>query len=283
MAGHWTYEIPEQAANLEQGDILQPTAALRKIFSEVHPHFCQDKYLAFLIATQSCDLVVRHSAPKASYINLAAVRPLSQVIYKIFANVAEPAGNGVFRASKKSEGRRVIERLLNQNEQSIGLFFLYPDADAGIAEPAVAFLRVTVALRADHYETLRAARIGRLGPTFRAKLGWLIGNLYVRPATPDWADHKGGQKAFDDLVRQFTGEARWIDDEILDKASAAGVDLTTASPEALETFRPPSRIDRALDELERELTQVAPDLDTERLIKLKNRLRNNGKFTKLFK
>lgn len=164
MVAHWTYEHPDSSAGLEQGDILAPTNSLRTIFGSVHPHFNQDKYLGFLVATQSCDLVVRGNNPKASYINLAAIRPLSQIIAKILAEVTEPAAEGTFRTSSRAEVRRLLERLFNQNEQAIGLFFLYPDADAGIGEEAIAFLRVTIALRASHYDILRQARVGRLTP-----------------------------------------------------------------------------------------------------------------------
>ena len=51
----------------------------------------------------------------------------------------------------------------------MGLFFLHPDTEAGIAEPAVAFQRVAVALRAEHYDALREARAGRITPEFRSK------------------------------------------------------------------------------------------------------------------
>ena len=263
---------------------MQPTDALQSVFSEVHPHFRDNKYLAFLVATQSCDLVLHRGVPKASYINLASIRPLSHVIHKILGEVASLAADGVFRSSSKSEARRLLERLLNQNEQAIGLFFLHEDADAGIAETAVAFLRVTVALRSDrHYETLRSARVGALTPEFRAKLGWLIGNLYARPATPDWSDKKSSKEASDSLISQYIGEARWIDDEIVERAKAEGIDLTLAAPESLEALRPPSKIERALIELEDELKKIVPDFDPVNLNKVKNRLRNSGKFLKLFK
>jgi hypothetical protein len=284
MPAHWTYAPFEATADLEQGDILRPTDALQTVFSEVHPHFRDSKYLAFLVATQSCDLVLRGRTPKAAYINLSAVRPLSHVIEKILGEVAEPAGAGIFRTSAKSEAHRLLERVINQNEQAIGLFFLHEDSDAGIAETAIAFLRVTVALRSDrHYETLKAARVGRLTPEFRAKLGWLIGNLYSRPATPDWNDKLGGKKACDSLISQYISEARWIDDEIVERAKADGIDLALASPVSLEALRPPSKIEKALTELEEELKKIVPDFEPANLVKVKNRLRNSGKFIKLFK
>ncbi len=283
MPAHWTYAPFEPSAELEQGDILRPTDRLRAIFADVHPHFRHDKYLGFIVATQSCDLVRRPSTPKASYINLAAIRPLSQVIHKVLSHVANPVGNGMFRVSDRAEARRLLQRVLNQNEQSMGLFFLQLDAEAGIAEPAVAFLRVTVSLRADHYDALQEARVGALMPEFRAKLGWLIGNLYVRPATRDWSDVEGGKKRLDELVRQNLDEACWIDDEILEQAKVSGVDVDSATPESLEALRPPSALDKALDEIRAELARVAPGVATGDVQKLHNRLKSNGKFVKLFR
>jgi hypothetical protein len=282
MPGHWTYESLDPSAELEQGDILHPTDALRRIFSHVHPHFCDDKYLGFLVATQSCDLVRRRAAPKASYVNLAAIRTLSQVIRKVVAYAAEPVANGAFLSSRKRDARQLLQRLLNQNEQTMGLFFLYTDEAAGVAEPAAAFLRVTVALRSEHYDILRAARVGRLRSEYRAKLGWLIGNLYDRPATKDWDDFDDGKRIADALISQYINEVRWIDDEIVDRAHQEGVDISVATDAQLEALRPPSRLERALDEARSELAKVAPNIPEEVLRKFQNRLRNSGRFKKLF-
>lgn len=283
MATHWTYAPFDHFDEIEQGDILRPTEGLKGVFAEVHPHFNNEKYLGFMIATQSCDLVRRNGSSKASYISLAVIRPLAQVIRKVLSHVITPVGEGVFKNGDKREAKRLVSRLLNQNEQGLGLFFLYPDADAGIGEAAVAFLRVTVALRADHYEALREARCGRLTPEFRAKLGWLIGNLYVRPATEDWQDREGGKKQFDGLIRDYLTDARWLDDDVVAQARDAGVDISQATPELLKELRPPSKLERALGVIRSEVSRVAPSLSSSDLDKVVNLLRNNGKFTKLLK
>lgn len=283
MAQHWTYDDCDVDTDLEQGDILQPSAALRDVFADVHPHFQDDKYLGFMVGTQSCDLVRRGGTPKATYVHLAVIRPLAQVTHKLLAYVSAPVAPGAFRRTARGSARQFFERLLNQNEQATGLFFLYPDADLGIGEAAVVFLRVGVSLRSEHYDTIRAARIGRLKPEFRAKLGWLIGNLYVRPATPDWGDVDGGKKRAQDLVAQYLDEARWIDDELVEEAIASGVDLTSTSDEALEAFRPPSRLDRAVEEVSAELARVIPAVNPADVKKVQNRLRSNAKFRKLFR
>ena len=283
MPTHWTYAPCGQSDAVEQGDILRPTDDLKRVFAEVHPHFNHEKYLGFMIATQSCDLVRRKGSTKASYISLAVIRPLAQVIRKVLSHTITPVAEGVFKTGDRLEAKRLFTRLLNQNEQSLGLFFLYPDADAGIGEAAVTFLRVTVALRAEHYEALREARCGRLTPEFRSKLGWLIGNLYVRPATPDWQDKDGGGRQFKELIQDYLGDAKWLDDEIVSEAKRTGVDISQAPPELLQSLRPPSKLDRALGVVQGAISKVAPDLSPTDVKKVENLLRNNGTFTKLLK
>ncbi|GMV22741.1 MAG: hypothetical protein AMXMBFR57_26900 [Acidimicrobiia bacterium] len=284
MPTHWTYAPFASTDDLEQGDIIAPSPAVKAIFAAVHPHFQHDKYLGFMVATQSCDLVRRATHSKANYISLVAIRPLTQVLHKILGlSLKAVDGEATFKTSEKTEGRRLLERLFNQNEQALGLFFLYPDLDAGIDESAVAFLRVSVAVRSEHCDALREARVGRLTESFQAKLGWLIGNLYVRPATPDWQDATGGEARFRALVNQHLGEARWIDDEIVEQAKAQNVDLATATVDALESLRPPSRLERALTEVRTEILKVAPEFELGLLDKTLNRLRNNGRFRALLK
>lgn len=282
MPLHWTYEdVPESSA-LEQGDILRPTDQLREVFSMVHPHFCDDKYLGFIVATQSCDLVPRGGFPKAAYVNISTIRPLSQVIHKLIEHVAVPIGPQAFRSSAKGDVRRLLERLLNQNEQALGLFFLYPDADAGVAELSVAVLRVSIAVRREHYRVLQESRVGRLRPEFQAKLGWLIGNLYGRPATPDWADTVEGKKRFNEIVKQYMNEARWFDDKVVEAAMQRGIDVATASQQTLESLREKPPIERALDEVGVQIARVDGRVSSDTIEKVCNRLRNSGKFSKLF-
>jgi hypothetical protein len=178
---------------------------------------------------------------------------------------------------------RLLERLFDQNEQALGTFFLYPDADAGIAEPAVAFLRVSIALRTEHYEVLRGARVGALRPDFRAKLGWLTGNLYARPAAPDWSERPNGKKQREELVERCLKEVKWVDDGVVAAAQQQHIDLATASPDVVTALRPPSSVERAVSEVQAELERISPGCSSETVTKLCNRLRNSAKFTKLFR
>lgn len=288
MPTHWTYQAFGETEDLEQGDILKPSADLKNLFADVHPRFVDDKYVGFLVATQSCDLVRRDGVPKASYISLAVIRPLGQVIHKLIAQVSTPVKDGVFAKSDKRKVKDLLTRIFNQNEQALGLFFLHEDADSGIGEPSVALLRVTVAFQSAHYAALQDARDGRLTPEFRAKLGWLLGNLYARPATRDWNDRAGGKRKLDELVSQYAEEQiaglgpQWIDDELIREAKQKNINLADTAIEELEKLRPKPAHERSLDEIRAELLEVAPNLEPEKVEKLTNRLRNNGKFKKLF-
>lgn len=65
---------------------------------------------------------------------------------------------------KESKGtaRDLLKRTFDQNERALGLFYLHPEADSGIALPSLILLRVAITLRIQHYETLQNARCGRL-------------------------------------------------------------------------------------------------------------------------
>jgi hypothetical protein len=289
MPSHWTYESVTPSDDLEQGDILLPTKDLLSLFSVVHPHFNDNKYTAYIITTQSCDLVRRGRNPKALYLSLGVVRPLTQVINKLYSQISKPVAPGIYKSSDKIEIKRFLERLFNQNEQSLGVFYLHEDSDSGIGEPSVAFLRVTISVRPEHYSTLIGARAGRLNVEYRAKLGWLLGNLYARPATRDWSDYPGGDDQYRSLLKNYSSEMaqelgfRWIDDEIIQVAQQRQVDLTSATKEVIDSMRPRPLVDRAIDEVATEIAKVIPGVDPELVKKIRNRLNNNGKFKVLFR
>jgi hypothetical protein len=189
MTLHWTYkDLKELGKDLGQGDILIPNEALSYLFSSIHPHFCDSKYSAFMILTQSCDLVQRKGKCKTEYINLAVIRPLQDILPMFLEPLCGTETPGIYYQDRKNDANQFLERLFNQNEQSAGLFYLHPDNDnVGIAQPSVALLRVSIAVRAhEHYQILLESRKGGLSADFQSKLGWLLGNIYSRIGTRDW-------------------------------------------------------------------------------------------------
>jgi hypothetical protein len=103
--------------------------------------------------------------------------------------------SGIFTRDRRKDAEEFLHRVLNPNEQVNGWVYLHPDAEAGIGEPPVAMLRISISLRAaEHYDTILKARCGSLDTEYRNKLGWLTGNLYSRIDTADWGDKDKGEE-----------------------------------------------------------------------------------------
>lgn len=281
MPAHWTYDNFHAGSDLMQGDILQLTQPLTDIFTSVHPHFADPKYSGFVVVSQSCDLVRRKGGRcKIPYITLGALRPLDQVLQKLLTYVCHQLASSVFDRDDKAEARKFLERLFNQNEQSLGLFYLHPDADAGIAVPTVAFLRVCVTLLATHYDVLLEARRGRLCPEFQSKVGWLVGNLYSRVGTRDW--HRG---ELDSQVKRLLDDKElvlWTLASAVQDARNAGEqidDLDTRSLEKLlESYQPPSFREVAIKQVESVICEVLPSASDVDVRRIRNRLANDQTF-----
>ena len=83
MPSHWTYADFSADDNLQQGDLLRRTDALLSVLSRVHQFFSDERYVAFAILTQSCDLVRRRGRCKTEHIQLAVIRELESLLPRI--------------------------------------------------------------------------------------------------------------------------------------------------------------------------------------------------------
>ncbi len=182
--------------------------------------------------------------------------------------------------------QQFLERVINQNEQASGLFYLHPDADVGIAVPAAAMLRVSIALRSrEHYKVLKAAHCGRLGAEFRNKLGWLTGNLYSRVDTPDWADEDGGEAASKILIADLLSGASaaeqniWLPDSWLQAAKAKKIDLAKLPRDqvypTLLPLAPPPPLATALERVSFRAAQLLGELNDSHLRRLVELVKND--------
>ena len=238
MPSHWTYSDFSSDDDLLQGDIISRSSALVEMLQGVFPYFCDERYIAFLVTTQSCDLVRRGSkTPKAKYISLAVIRELRPLLPEWMEEHCGSGFPGIYKKESRFVAEQFLRRVINQNEQASGLFYLHPDADAGIGTPAVALLRVTFALRQQHYELLTKARRGRVRAEFANKLGWLSGNLFSRIATPDWEDEEKDAEASSNQAKQLLrmisqpDEQNWVSEEWIKEAQRKRVDLDGLSPD----------------------------------------------------
>src|SRR5258706_280043 len=115
---HWTYTEADAGSDLEQGDIIEPTEPLRSVFRDVHPHFCDPKYLGFAVLAQSCDLVMRGAECAAHHIGLVVIRELSAILSGVLAELCGTKLEGIYKAESKLEAKKLLQRILNRNEQS---------------------------------------------------------------------------------------------------------------------------------------------------------------------
>ena len=153
MSTHWTYCTPANYSDLQQGDIIGRKDELLEVLKGVHSYFCDERYTAFLVLTQSCDLVRRKRGEcKARHISLATIREMDQVLPSMIQELSGSRYQSILLRERKSVAEEFLERLIDQNEQARGLFYLHPAADAGIAVASLAFLRVTITLRQEHYD-----------------------------------------------------------------------------------------------------------------------------------
>lgn len=184
---HFTYSEPDLTC-LKQGDILRRTPELLELFDEVHPHYARDEYCYFQVLTQSCDLVLRNSGCKTRYISLAVVRKVEDVVERSiegFGDKFEAYGK-VFCSSKyKRNLIDFFDKLYNNNDTSH--FFLKSQPDYGLMFDCCTKLHLSISVRAyEHYQKCLDAKCLELDENFRAKLGWLVGNLYSRIGTEDY-------------------------------------------------------------------------------------------------
>lgn len=291
MPSHWTYEAFEPDSDLMQGDVLEPTEGLQSVFRQVHPHFLDPKYTGFLLLTQSCDLVVRKKGRyNTRYLNVAVIRPLEAVLDDLLRCVCRPVVQGVYLQETKRNAYQLFERLFNQNEQALGLFYLHTDEEAGIFESSVALLKVAVTLRVEHYSVLQEARRGRLGPEFRSKLGWLVGNLYSRIGTQDWSEPPERREDLKKLIKERLegGDEPygplWVPETWVVAAKEQDVRLEQLDRqnvlEVLEAHKPPSAKSQVIEQVLRIVSDVAEKLDEQTLNRIGNRLGNDKLFAK---
>lgn len=181
-----------QKDSLFQGDVIEKTPQVIERIALAHQYYANsEKYTHFLVITQSCDLVRRKGDFKAPYITIAAARPFRLVAESFIQNNLRNIQNSQFRflnGNSLNKFRELLERHINNTEPDY--FFLPRNDDLGLSEDIVVFLRLTIALKKEHYDALAESKIAEVEDIFQAKLGWLVGNIYSRVATPD-VEEKG--------------------------------------------------------------------------------------------
>jgi hypothetical protein len=244
---HFTYKAAEPDGELQQGDVLQRTPEISNIIERYHSYYIQPEYTHFIVLTQSCDLVRRPNVQeiRAPYITIAAVRSLSSVIER---EAKRYQRNWILKradAVSRRDEKYLLDflgKVFNNNNSEY--FYLHEDVNLGFEERSCAFLRLSIALKREHYETCRAARLLSLDSNFQAKLGWHIGNIYSRVGTEDWVPTKiATDEEWQVFLKKVLSEyVYFVDDrkqeyvkkhetENLGQTRDAARDLINASPE----------------------------------------------------
>jgi hypothetical protein len=268
-----------------------PDSALRHAIGKVHPWLTDARYNGLIVVTQTCDLVRRGGdSCKAKHVEVAPFRSLHALLADYASHItAKSVVPGVYLEHDKPPFEGFVKRILNQNETGQGLFYLPRDLGFGIGDHSVVALRVSFALRtADHYEGLFKNRRGGLREAFESKLGWMMGNLYSRPATPDWNPTNGSSKEEKELIETLLlgGEDQtiaWVPKAHASKARTDKIDLSGLDPPAaaarILSCTPTLPKDTALRSVERAVRRTLADVDDETLSRIVAQLRNDSTFT----
>lgn len=203
---HFTYKSKPDMESLCQGDILEITEDLALVLKKVYPCFLNGQYTFFMVLSQSCDLVRRKGKNcKTPYITLAAVRKYSDFLENMLltGKYAEKVDALLIMDEKNKErAYQFIERVYNNTESEY--FFLYKEDALRFPESMVAYLKVSVALTSsEHYDTCLEAKRIELTDEFKAKLGWMVGNMYSRVGTADWEGVMSSQERKDMLNNEL--------------------------------------------------------------------------------
>jgi len=214
---HFTYKLPEKSV-LKQGDILFKGDEIISILNQVHPHYLKDDYKYFIVLTQTCDLVRRKEKCKSRYITIAAVRPLNLLLEREIKKQQKTlleAKSGICNADKKNTLYNFLERLFNNNEPEY--FYLSDDTSLNFPEKMVAFLRLSISIKSDlHYKSCLDSKLLELTDTFKAKLGWLVGNMYSRVGTPDWVPNAATKMEFNKMINDILNEnVAWVHKKVI--------------------------------------------------------------------
>ena len=213
---HFTYEPDLDASTLKQGDVLEKTPQLNELLARYHSHYTSPEYTHFQVLTQSCDLVKRGSGNcSARYITIAAIRSFDTVVERAIISEAkknvEVEGKLFCSDSHKDRLAFTISTLLNNNAKEF--FYLHAAPEHKLTNHSSTFLHLSVAIKADeHYELCLGAKILELKENFRAKLGWMVGNIYSRVGTEDFvpgaiSNKKDFTKYIDEVLEKHIG---WV-------------------------------------------------------------------------
>jgi len=179
MRKHPIYRSRPKKADLFQGDIINSEALVAADALKGHQDYIAGRkdFKAFCVMTQTCDLVCKRCA---EFISLAVVRSITHVF----------GPEDVKNADRQRSTAKLLENIIEHQQNKRDYFFLPALPAAGIDEDSVVDLRVMFSLHKHHYEQIRKARRMGMSPLYAANLGWMAGYVFSRIAMPPWSELK---------------------------------------------------------------------------------------------
>jgi len=265
---HFTYAHEMNNESLMQGDLIEITNDIKNVLSSYHAYFIKEQYKYFMVITQSCDLVKRSGSKcKSKYITLAAVRSYSDFIRKESKKYGvKTKGNTVFMMkNQENKFADVLRKLYNNNYPDY--FFLAKDSDLGLDSNMVVYLKVSIALKSDeHFQKCLHAKKLELNEEFRAKLGWIVGNMYSRVGTADWTpDHASNSEfkemIFSDIHEHFLVCSNEKYKALIKQVEEKGIDFSDVEQvmQEISNIEIPTKYDKVIGEIKEVLDK---NLDT---------------------
>lgn len=288
---HFTYKDCPDMSSLCQGDILRVTEDIKSVLAEVHPYFLDEQYKYFMVLTQSCDLVRRNGSKcKTPYITLAAVRNFSDFFEKqlLSEKYAEKVNDYLLmNVKKKDRAYQFLERIYNNTEPDY--FFLYKEEALQFPESMIASLKVSIALKSElHYEQCLSAKALELSDEFKAKLGWLVGNIYSRVGTTDWESLLTSQQRSAMLNEELNTHCMIATAEQIKALKEAfqkrGDELRSAEDVVnfIDNCHIDSQYDKAIEIIENIINSAGNEIPKEEKEKLIRRVKSKATFKALF-
>lgn len=288
---HFTYKEKPDMEALCQGDLLQITDGIKDILQDVHPYFLNEQYKYFMVLTQSCDLVRRDGSKcKTPYITLAAVKSFDEFFEEQLRKekYAEEINGVLLVNDKKSERvRQFLERIYNNTEPDY--FFLYKEPSLQLSESMIAILKVSITLKSkEHYDQCLSAKLLELSDEFKAKLGWLVGNIYSRVGTTDWESILSKDQRAELLKNELQNHCIIAPKEtiaaIKDKIKQNADELQTgeAMLDFISGFQIDSKYDTAIKTLREIIESWSETVSAEEKGKLLNAIKSKQTFKMLF-
>lgn len=206
--------------DLRQGDILEISGPLEALIASNHHQHMPSTCSHGIVLTQCCDLV-RGRGMKTKDLALAPLVPLTEVLDEKLAREQTEFGRSanVCSESKKPKLAQFLTDLLNNNNHE--LFYIHKEEGFGLFEPQCALLRQSLSVPCEAaYGACIEARIFSLKEPWRAKLGWLVGNIYSRVGTPDWTDEVPNAQFKHLIEGMLTDACHWVPSDKLQAAEA---------------------------------------------------------------